>query len=103
MFATPMTGHLPARPIERAQKVLLGRRRRLRRTLQQDEFAFDAQQLGDAPALLVAFGPCECLVDNREPFGSFTVTTEGVRNLGEKWGVKGEKHVSGPARERAAQ
>jgi hypothetical protein len=42
MFATLMTARLPARPIERVQKVLFGRHRGLRRTLPQDEFAFDA-------------------------------------------------------------
>jgi len=66
------------------QKVLLGRRRGLRRTLPQDEFALDAQELGDAPALLVALGSCERLVDDREPLSSFTVATERVGNLGEK-------------------
>jgi len=64
--------------------MLLGRRRGLRRTLPQDEFTFDAQELGDAPALLIALGSRERLVDYREPFGSFSVTPEGVRNLGEK-------------------
>jgi len=36
--------------------VLLGGRCGLRRTLPQDELTFDAQKLGDAPALLVALG-----------------------------------------------
>jgi hypothetical protein len=44
------------------QKVLLGCRRGPRRTLPQDEFAFDAQKLGDAPALLVALESRERLV-----------------------------------------
>jgi hypothetical protein len=61
---------LPARPIERVQKVLLGRNRGLRLTLPQDEFAFDPQELGDAPPLLVAIGSPERFVDYREPFGS---------------------------------
>ena len=67
------------------------------------DYAFDAQQLGDAPALLVALGSRKRLVDYREPFGSFTVTTESVRNLGEKWRVKHGKQVLGFAGERAAQ
>jgi hypothetical protein len=64
--------------------VLLSHRRGLGRTLPQDQFAFDAQEFGDAPALLGALGSRERLVDCREPFGSLTVTTEGVRNLVEK-------------------
>src|SRR6266404_6635848 len=75
------------------QKMLLGRRRGLRCTLPQDEFAFDAKKLGDAPALLVALGSRERLVDDREPFGSLTVATEGVGNLGENWSVKECKSV----------
>ena len=75
---------MAARPIERAQEVLLGGRRGLRRTLPQDEFTFDAQELGDAPVLLAGFASREHLVDNREPFGSFTVTPESVSNLDEK-------------------
>jgi hypothetical protein len=55
----PRQGTLPARPIERVQKVLLGGRHGLRRTLPQDELTFDAQKLGDAPALLVALGAPE--------------------------------------------
>jgi hypothetical protein len=70
-------------------EVLLGCRRGLPRTLPQDQLAFDAQEFGDAPALLVALGPRERLVDYREPFASFTVTTEGVRNLCEKLACKG--------------
>src|SRR5258705_12115125 len=78
----PWQGALPACPIERLQKVLLGRRRGLRRTLPQNEFAFDGQELGDAPALFVALGSLERLVDDREPFGSPAITTEGGGNLG---------------------
>ena len=68
--------------------MLLGGCRGLRRTLPQDEFTLDAQELGDAPALLIALGSRERLVDYREPFGSFSVTAEGVRNLGKKLRVK---------------
>ena len=75
---------LLARPIYRVPKMLLGPFSCLRRTLPQDEFTFDAQEFGDAPALLIALGSRERLVDYREPFGSLAVTTEGVRNLGEK-------------------
>src|ERR1700730_9213634 len=103
MFAAPMTRHLPARPIERVQKLPLGRRRGMWRTLPQDELTFDAQKLGDAPALLVALGSPERFVDYREPFGSFIVTTEGVRNLGEKWSEKHAKRVLKDAGERGAQ
>src|SRR5258707_11547753 len=94
---------MPARQIDRTQEVLLSRRRGVRCTLPQDEFAFDAQELGDAPVLLAAFASREHLVDNREPFGSFTVTAEGVRNLGEKLSVKDTKRVLPDASERGAQ
>ena len=70
------------------KKVLLGHRCGLRSTLQQDEFAIDAQELGDAPALLVGVRSRQRLVDDRKPLGSLTVTTEGVRNLGENWSVE---------------
>lgn len=83
--------------------MLLGRRRGLRRTLPQDELTFDAQKLGDAPALLVALGSPERFVDYREPFGSFIVPTQGVRNLGEKWSEKHAKRVLKDAGERGAQ
>ena len=56
--------------------------------LPQDEFAFDAQEFGDAPALLIALGSRERLVDCREPFGNLAVKTEGVRNLAQNWSVK---------------
>ena len=62
--------------------MLLGRPSGLRRTLPQDEFAFDAQELGKAPALLGVLGSRERLVDCQKPFGGFAVTTEGVRNKG---------------------
>src|ERR1700730_10343686 len=101
MFAAPMTRHLPARPIERVQKLPLGRRRGMWRTLPQDELTFDAQKLGDAPALLVALGSPERFVDYREPFGSFIVPTQGVRNLGEKWSEKHAKRVLKDAGERS--
>ena len=63
----PSQGTLLARAIERAQEVPLGRRRGLRRTLTQQEFTFDAQELCDAPALLGALGSRERLVDYPEP------------------------------------
>ena len=84
-----------ARAIERAQEVPLGRRRGLRRTLTQQEFTFDAQELCDAPALLGALGSRERLVDYPEPFGSLTVTTEGIRNLGRDWSVKKKQLADG--------
>src|SRR5258708_40026077 len=92
-----------ARQIDRTQEVLLSRRRGVRCTLPQDEFAFDAQELGDAPVLLAAFASREHLVDNREPFGSFTVTPGGVRNFEEKWRVKKANRVLREVGERGAQ
>jgi len=43
----------------------------------RNEFAFDAQKLGDAPALLIGVRSRKRLVDYREPFGSLAVTTDG--------------------------
>ena len=83
--------------------MLLGRRRRLRRTLAQDEFAFNAQELGDTPALLVALGSRERLVDCRKSLDSFADTTEGVRNLSEEWSVKEAKRILWDAGERGAE
>src|ERR1700692_2833439 len=98
----PRQRALPARPIERLQEVLFGRRRGLRCTIAQDEFTLDAHELGDAPALLDALGPCERLVDYRERFGSFTVATEGVCHLGAKWGEEQAEGVEWDACERDA-
>ena len=55
-FSAPMTGRPAGAPNRASAKVLLGRRRGPRRSRPQNEFAFDAQELGDAPALLVALG-----------------------------------------------
>ena len=55
IFAAPMTGAPPARPIERPQKIQLATVAGLRR-FPQDEFAFDAQEFGDAQFLLVTLG-----------------------------------------------
>jgi hypothetical protein len=73
--------------------VLPGRRHGLRLTFLQEEFAFDAKEFSDAPALLVGVRSRQRLVDDREPFGSLTVTTESVRNLGENWSVKESKRI----------
>jgi hypothetical protein len=54
--------------------MLLGGRHGLRRTLPQDEFTFDAQELGDAPALLIALGSRERLADYREPSAALAST-----------------------------
>src|ERR1700685_4516795 len=83
--------------------MLPGRHRGPRRILPQDKFAFDAQKLGDAPALLVALGSRERLVDYRERFGNLAVATEGVCHLGANWGEQHAKRVVWDAGERDAQ
>src|SRR5260221_12599425 len=94
---------MPARQIDRTQEVLLSRRRGVRCALPQDEFAFGAQELGDAPVLLAAFAPREHLVDNREPFGTFTITPEGVVNSDENYRVTKATRVLRRVGERATR
>src|ERR1700738_5479015 len=52
----PAQGFLPARPTERLPVVIFGRRRGSGPSLQQQKLAFDAQQLGNAPEVLIALG-----------------------------------------------
>jgi hypothetical protein len=52
----------PARPIERLPEMILGRRRRSKCALQQEELALDAQELGDYPAFFGSLGPCQPLL-----------------------------------------
>ena len=53
----PGPGALPARPVERLPKVMLGRCRGAGRALQQQQLALDAEQLGNAPAFFGAATP----------------------------------------------
>jgi hypothetical protein len=59
----PGQGALPARPTERLLVVIFGRRRSSGSSLQQKKLAFDAQQVGDAPAVFIALGSRQRLVD----------------------------------------
>src|SRR6185295_2323338 len=58
---------LPARPLQRALKVLLGRRGGDRAPRQHDKLGLDALELRDGPMLLAGSG--ERLVDRRESLG----------------------------------
>src|ERR1700719_1233159 len=59
----PAQGSLPARPTERLPVVIFGRRRGSGPSLQQQKLAFDAQQLGNAPAVFITLGSRQRLVD----------------------------------------
>src|SRR5215470_3508027 len=78
---------LPARPIERVKEMPLCLARRIRAAAAQQEFALDAQQLGQIPELVVAFRSRQRLIDRREPFFEPADTAEGVGELAEKDGV----------------
>jgi hypothetical protein len=84
MFAAPMTRRLAGVPNRAIARSDLRPPSRPAAYPPQDEFTFDTQKLGDAPALFAALGLCEPLVDDRETLSSLPVTTEGVCNLGEK-------------------
>ena len=58
---------LPARPVERLTEVILGRCRGAGRPLQQQQFALDAQQLGDVPAFVGLVGARDRLQCSRLP------------------------------------
>ena len=64
--------------------MLLGPFSCLRRTLPQDEFTFDAQELGDAPTLLVALRLRERLVDCRKSLCDSPRAGQGFRERRKK-------------------
>src|SRR5258708_40356413 len=84
-------------------EVLVSCRRSFGRILQQQEIALDAQELRDAPALLVALGSRERLVDRRDPFGRVPETAEGVGRLGQEYRVVEIKRSLGETGQRGAQ
>ena len=75
----PGEGTLPARPIERLPEVILGHHRGSGRALQQNQLAFDAQQLGNRPAFFGALRACVRLLDHDEPVGNLPGTARGFR------------------------
>ena len=78
---------LSARPPQRVLEVLFGGRGGVRGSLQQDQLALDAQELRDAPILLVTLGSGERLVDRRESLGNFPVAGQALRHGAEQGGV----------------
>src|SRR4029077_1772543 len=69
---------LAARPLQRLLEVLLGRGGGARGSRLHDELALDAQELRDAPVLLVALGSGERLVDGREPLGDLPAAGQAL-------------------------
>jgi transposase len=65
----PRQGALAARPVEPLLVMILGRRGRSGRVLQQKKLALDAQHLGGCPAFFTAFGADDRFVDRGEPVG----------------------------------
>src|SRR2546428_1258127 len=78
---------LSARPLQRVLEVLFGRRGGARGFLQQDQLALDAQELRDAPMLLVTLASGERLVDRRESLGDLPADGQALRQGAEEGGV----------------
>src|SRR5580692_3819640 len=72
----PGQGSLLARRTERLLVVIFGRRRGSGSLLQQKKLASDAQQLGNAPAVFIALGSRQRLVDCFEPLSNLPNPTE---------------------------
>ena len=80
---------MAARPTERLLVVIFGRRRGSGSSLQQKKLAFDAQQVGNAPAAFIALGSRERLVDCFESLGNLPGPAEPfcqlAKELREVW------------------
>jgi hypothetical protein len=89
----PGQGFLAARPTERLVVVIFGRRGGSGSSLQQQKLAFDAQQLGNAPAVFIALGSRQRLVDCFESLSYLPCPTKPCRQLAkeprEVWLVAG--------------
>jgi len=66
----PRQGPLLTRAVECLQEIAIGRRDSLRGSFQQDQFALDALQLGQAPAPFTAFATRQRLIDGQDPCAS---------------------------------
>jgi len=77
----PGQSSLPARPTERLPVMIFGRRRGPGRALQQKKLAFDAQQLGNTPAVFIALGSRQRLVDCCESLGNLPSPTKPAGQL----------------------
>src|SRR6266849_8974256 len=78
---------LPAGPLQRVLEVLLGRGGGARGSRQQDQLALDAQELRDAPMLLVTLGSGERLVNGHESLGDLPAAGQALRKGAEQGGV----------------
>src|SRR6266481_3775664 len=78
---------LLARPVQRVLEVLLGPGGGARGSRQQDQFALDAQELRDAPMLLVTLGSGERLVDRGESLGDLPASGQPLRKAAEQGGM----------------
>ena len=72
--------------IERRPEMLLGDCRRVRGMLQQDQFAFDTQELGQVPAFIARLATCERLIDGFEPQRDLTGLAKTNRQFAEQRG-----------------
>ena len=70
--------------VDGRSEMFLGRRMRARRILQQDQFAFDAQQLGDVSPFVAGFAAQEGLIDGFEPQRDLTRLAETRRRFAEQ-------------------
>src|SRR5216683_482532 len=70
--------------MERLQEATFGRILGTRRSIQSEQFAFDAQQLGDDPSLRGAFGAVDRLFHRREPFRDLPGTAQGFCQLSDE-------------------
>jgi hypothetical protein len=75
----PGQGTLPVRPVEGVQEVILGHHGGLRCALQEDKLALDAQQLSQAPTLLVALGSCQRIVHGHQSLGDLPSIGQAFR------------------------
>jgi hypothetical protein len=72
------------RAVERLLEMFLGDSSRISRMLQQDQFAFDAQQLGKIPAFVAGYAASKRLIDSFESRSDFTGLSETSRQFAEQ-------------------
>src|SRR5262249_48298737 len=80
----PRQGPLLTRAVECLQEIAIGRRDSLRGSFQQDQFALDALQLGQAPAPFTAFATRQRLIDGQEPLRELPRFGDALRQCAEK-------------------
>ena len=92
---------MPARPLQRSLKVLLGRRGGARASRQHDKLGFDALELRDGSMLLVGSG--ERLVDRRESLRDLPDPGQAFRQLAKQGDVVWDEADLAELVERGAQ